>query len=86
LDKVLGVSGTSAVLFHLKMTNKLPNPDEFDKRLLALFGVQGALSLERAILKDLATRLDWSLDLLSIEGAFDFDLTMHLLKKGVESR
>jgi hypothetical protein len=86
LDKVLGVSGTSAVLFHMKMTGSLPNPGEFDKRLLSLFGVQGALSLERAILKDLATRLSWSLDLLTIEGPFDFDGTMKTLEKGGKSR
>jgi hypothetical protein len=85
LDKVLGVSGTSAVLFHMKMTENLPNPGEFNKKLLTLFGKQGALSLERAIVKDLAARLNWSLDLLTIDGAFDFDMTMQTLMKGVET-
>jgi hypothetical protein len=86
LDKVLGVSGTSAVLFHMKMAKNFPNPEEFNKKLLTLFGVQGTLSLERAILKDLAKRLGWTLDLHTIEGAFDFDMTMQALEKGVQSR
>jgi hypothetical protein len=82
LDKVLGQSGTAAVLLHMKMARGLPKPGEFHKRLLALFGPQGTLSLERAIVRDLATRLQWSLDLLSIEGAFDFDAVMHAVEKG----
>jgi hypothetical protein len=82
LDKVLGESGTSAVLFHMKMTDSLPRPDEFNKRLLTLFGAQAAQSLERVILRDLATRLNSSPDLLSIEGAFDFEMTMQALMKG----
>jgi hypothetical protein len=86
LDKILGASGTSAALFHMRMTNGLPEPDELDKKLLTLFGVQAALSLERAIVKDLAKRLDSSLDVLALEESFDFDVTMHALEKGVESR
>ena len=46
----------------MKMTDNLPDPAEFHKKLLALFGEQGTLSLERAIVKDLAIRLRWSLD------------------------
>jgi hypothetical protein len=42
------------------------------------------LSLERAIVKDLATRLKWSLDLIDIEGAFDFDATMRAVEKGAK--
>ena len=79
---MLGQSGTAAVLFHMKMTHGLPEPGEFHKKLLALFGPQGTLSLERAIVRDLATRLRWSLDLLSIEGAFDFDTVMRSVEKG----
>ena len=82
LDKVLGQSGTAAVLFHMKMAHGLPEPGEFHKKLLALFGPQGTLSLERAIVRDLATRLKWSLDLLSIQGVFDFDTVMHAVEKG----
>jgi len=82
LDKVLGQSGTAAVLFHMKMARGLPEPGEFHTRLVALFGPQGTLSLERAIVRDLATRLKWSLDLLSIEGAFDFDMVMQAVEKG----
>ena len=73
LDKVLGQSGATAVLSHLKMTNNLPDPDEFHKKLLALFGQKGTLSLERAIVRDLVRRLKWALDLLSVEGSFDFN-------------
>jgi len=83
LDKVLGQSATAAVLSHMKMTSRLPDPAEFHKRLLALFGPQGTLSLERAIVKDLATRLQWSLEVLNIEGAFDFNATMLAVEKGV---
>jgi hypothetical protein len=85
LDKVLGQSGTAAVLFHMKMARGLPTPGEFHKRLLSLFGQQGTLSLERAIVKDLATRLKWSLDLMSIEGAFDFDATMREVERGARA-
>jgi hypothetical protein len=85
LDKVLGQSGTTAVLFHMKMARGLPEPGEFHKRLLALFGDQGTVSLERAIVKDLATRLKWSLDLLNIEGAFDFDETMRAVQRGAKN-
>ena len=84
LDKVLGQSGSAAVLSHLKMTDNLPDPVEFHKNLLALFGTQATLSLERAIVKDLARRLKWSLDLLKIEGAFDFNATMRAVEKGVK--
>ena len=85
LDKVLGQSGTEAVLLHMNMANALPDPAEFHKKLLALFGPQGTLSLERAIVKDLATRLKWSLDVLKIEGAFDFNATMRAVEKGVRA-
>ncbi len=84
LDKVLGQSGSAAVLSHMKMTDNLPDVVEFHKRLLALFGKQATLSLERAIVKDLATRLKWSLDVLQIEGAFDFNATMRAVEKGVK--
>jgi hypothetical protein len=85
LDKVLGQSGTAAVLFHLRTAHGLPNPREFHNRLLALFGPQGTVSLERAIVKDLALRLKWSLDLLDIEGVFDFDATMRVVEKGARA-
>jgi hypothetical protein len=84
LDKVLGESGAAAVLTHLKMTNNLPDPAEFHKKLLALFGEQATLSLERAVVKDLVKRLKWALELLSIEGPFDFSATMHRIQKGVK--
>ena len=85
LDKVLGHSGATAALYHTKMTNNLPDPAEFHKKLLALFGLQGTLSLERAIVKDLAMRLQWSLDLLNIEGSFDFDNTIHAVRVGANA-
>jgi len=85
LDKVLGQSGASAVLTHLKMTNNLPDPAEFHRRLLALFGEQATISLERAIVKDLVRRLKWALELLSIEGPFDFSATMHRIQRGVKA-
>ena len=85
LDKVLGTSGTTSILFHIKMGEALPDAAEFHKRLLAIFGAQGTMSLERAIVKDLATRLKWSLDLMKIEGAFDFNNTMAVMEKGVKA-
>ena len=85
LDKVLGHSGTQAVLDHIKMTHNLPDPGEFHKKLLALFGAQGTLSLERAIVKELAIRLKWSLDLLKIEGTFDFNATMRAIQMNVKA-
>jgi len=83
LDKVLGRSGAEAVLLHMKMTDDLPDAAEFHKKLLALFGAQGTLSLERAIVKDLAIRLKWSLALLKMEDSFDFNATMHAIEKGL---
>ena len=80
LDKVLGRSGTEAVLVRMKMTDNLPDAAEFHAKLLALFGPQGTLSLERAIVKDLAVRLRSSLALLNIEGSFDFSATMRAMK------
>ena len=85
LDKVLGQSGADAVLVHMKMTNDLPDPVEFHKKLLALFGAQGTLSLERAIVKDLAIRLKWSLALLKMENSFDFSSTMRAIEKRVKT-
>jgi hypothetical protein len=85
MDRVLGQSGTAAVLFHMKMTNNLPDPAEFHKKLLTLFGVPGTLSLERAIVRDLLIRLNWALDLLNIHGSFDFDATMNKIVKGVKT-
>jgi hypothetical protein len=85
LDKVLGQSGTDAVLVHMKMTDNLPDPAEFHKKLLALFGEKGTLSLERAIVRDLATRLRWSPALLKMEDRFDFSVTMRVLEKGVKT-
>jgi hypothetical protein len=82
LDKVLGQSGADAVLMHMKMTDDLPDPAEFHRKLLALFGAQGTLSLERAIVKDLAARLRWSLSVLKLEDAFDFSATMRAIEKG----
>ena len=85
LDKILGQSGADAVLMHMKMTNNLPDPAEFHRKLLALFGPQGALSLERAIVKDLAIRLRWSLTVLKMEDSFDFSATMRAIEQGVKS-
>jgi len=85
LDKVLGQSGADAVLMHMKMTDNLPDPSEFHKKLLALFGEQGTLSLERAIVKDLAVRLRWSLTVLKMEDSFDFSATMRAIEKGVRA-
>jgi len=84
LDKVLGQSGTSAVLVHLKMTNNLPDAARFHEKLLVLFGARAATSLERAIVRDLAARLDWSLDDSNIEGAFDFSATVGAAMEGAK--
>ena len=86
LDKVLGQSGAAAVLSHMTVASStFPDPAEFHKKLLALFGPQATLSLERAIVKDLMRRLKWALELLSIEGAFDFSATMHKIQKRAKS-
>jgi hypothetical protein len=85
LDKVLGKGGTEAVLVHMKMTNNLPDAAEFHAKLLALFGVQGTLSLERAIVKDLAVRLGSSIAFLEIEESFDFSATMRAMKMGTRA-
>ena len=70
---------------HMKMTSDLPDPAEFHKKLLALFGEDATISLERAIVRDLVTRLKWALDLLSIEGTFDFNTTILKMKKGMKA-
>jgi len=85
LDKVLGESGAAAVLTNMKMTTRLPDPVEFHRKLLALFGEQATLSLERAIVKDLVRRLKWALELLNVEGTFDFSAIMLKIQKGVKA-
>ena len=85
LDKVLGHSGTSAVLVHMKMTNNLPDATEFHGKLLVLFGARATLSLERAIIRDLAVRLKWSLVGSNIDGAFDFNATIDAARKGAKA-
>jgi hypothetical protein len=85
LDKVLGQSGAAAVLTNMKMTTSLPDPAEFHMKLLALFGEPATLSLERAIVKDLVRRLKWALELLNVEGAFDFSAIMLKIQKGVKA-
>jgi len=81
LNKVLGESGTASVLLYMKMVDDFPDPREFNKKLLAIFGIRGAQSLERAIVKDLALRLKWSLDLMKIEGTFDFHATIAAIER-----
>jgi len=85
LDRVLGQSGTSAVLVHLKMTNDLPDAAEFHEKLLVLFGARATLSLERAIVRDLAARLKWSLNASNYEGAFDFKATIGAAREGAKA-
>jgi hypothetical protein len=85
LNKVLGESGTASVLFYMKMVDDFPDPPEFDRKLLAIFGVIGGQSLERAIVKDLALRLKWSLDLMKIEGTFDFNATVAAIERSVKA-
>jgi hypothetical protein len=62
-----------------------PDPAEFHEKLLVLFGQQATLSLERAILKDIVKRLKWALELLSVDGPFDFSATMHKIQKRVKA-
>ena len=57
---VLGRSSTIAILRFTNMSDYLPDPGEFHDKLLGLFGQDGASSLERTIVKDLATKLNWS--------------------------
>jgi hypothetical protein len=85
LDRVLGPSSTDAILQFAKMTDDLPPHAEFHKSLLELFGEDGAVSLERAIVKDLAERMRWSLDLLDIDGTFDFEATMRAAEKNISA-
>ena len=85
LNKIIGESGTASVLFHMKMVDDFPDPVEFDRKLAAIFGARGALSLERAIVKDLALRLKWSLDLMKIEGTFDFNATIAAIEKSAKA-
>jgi hypothetical protein len=85
LDKVLGKSGTDAVLVRMKMTNNLPDAAEFHTKLLALFGAQGTLSLERAIVKDLAMRLGSSFVVLRTDDSFDFSATMRAIENGAKA-
>jgi hypothetical protein len=69
----------------MKMTSSLPDPGEFHKKLLALFGEQATLSLERAIVRDLVRRLKWALELLNLESTFDFSAIMLKIKEGVKT-
>jgi hypothetical protein len=82
LDKILGHSGTEAVLVHMKMADGLPGSAEFHAKLLALFGPAGTLSLERSILKHLMR--EKSYDVLEKDGVLDFDATVSLVRRGVK--
>jgi hypothetical protein len=83
LGKVLGVSGTTSVLSHMKMLEDLPDAAKLHSNLVTIFGKQGTVSLERAIVKDLATRMKWSHDSMKTEGAFDFKATVASMESGV---
>jgi hypothetical protein len=72
LDKIMGESGTQAVLYHLKMGGDRPAPDEVDRRMVALFGRQATTCIEMAIVLDLARRLDLPPPNFGSEGIFDF--------------
>jgi hypothetical protein len=82
LDKVLGRGATEAILDHVKETTYLPDPAEFHKALVELFGLSGTLSLERAIVQDLTTRLKWSRNLSDVGSSKDFNATIRALEKG----
>lgn len=82
LNNVLGQSGASAVLIHLQMVNDLLDPSEFHKSLLKLFGPQGTLSLERAVLKELITRLRRPVPLPKSLDGFDFSTLIRVIKEG----
>jgi hypothetical protein len=86
LDKVLGEGGMTAVMYHLKLGTPLPTPAEFHKKLLVLFGPQGASSLEKVIVKELATKLKWSLDFRKMDRKFDFNATVAAVEKGTSKR
>jgi hypothetical protein len=83
LDKILGHSGTAAVLAHMKMADGVPDPAEFHIELLALFGPAGTLSLEKAITKHLTTGR--SLEVLEIDGVLDFNATINSVRKAVNA-
>ena len=82
---VLGQSSADAILHFTDMTEDIPEPGELHTSLLELFGQEGALSLERTIVKDLVTRLKGSLDFLNTEDAFDFDAAMGAAEKGMST-
>lgn len=83
LDKILGHSGTEAVLAHMQMADGLPDPVEFHAKLLVLFGPAGALSLEKAVVKHLATTK--SLEVSETDGVLDFGATMNSVQKGMKA-
>jgi hypothetical protein len=83
LDKILGHSGTEAVLVHMKMSDGLPDPVEFHIKLLALFGPAGTLSLEKAIVKHLTTGR--SLEVFEIDGVLDFSATVNSSRQAVKA-
>jgi hypothetical protein len=85
LNKILGESGTASVLIHMKTVDAFPDPPELTKKLLAIFGVIGAQSLERAIVKELALRLKWSLDFMKMEGTFDFNATIGAIESSAKA-
>src|ERR1700733_8990233 len=81
LDMVLGQSSTDAILHFTNITENVPDPGEFHNSLLGLFGQEGAVSLERTIVKDLLTRLKGPLDFLDTEDPFDFDAAINAAEK-----
>jgi hypothetical protein len=84
LDKVLDTTGTTSVLFQ-KVEEALPDAFGFHEKPLAILGRQGTQSREGGIVKDLATRPRWSLDVMKVEGVFGFEDTMAKIEKSVRA-
>ncbi|MDA4131812.1 MAG: hypothetical protein OK454_01625 [Thaumarchaeota archaeon] len=63
----------------------MPDATEFHRKLLALFGPQGTLSLERAIVKDLAIRIGSTAALMEMEEGLSFSATMRAMEKGARA-
>ena len=84
LSNLVGESGTQAVMFYTDMPVGRLEPAEVDRRLVALFGEQATVCIEREIILDLLTRLDLPLEAKS-DGNFDFVAIVQAAKKAAST-
>ena len=77
LEELIGKNTTKLLLFHFKLDQNIANPREFHRRLELLLS-EGAMILEKSIVRELYRRLNISYDEAS---PFEFEKCVDRAKK-----